>query len=131
MADPNTTDDLLPPLLRARETCWRMARATRAAFLVDAADYYAAVKAAMRNARESIFIAAWDFDGRTRLSPEHPEAPDELASFLGGLLERRASLRIRVLKWRMPFAGSWAGERQFAEYLICLAYQVARFCGRY
>lgn len=94
------------PLLRVGETCWSVCRANRLAFLIDGAQYFAAVKAAMENAKESIFIIAWDFDRRTRLSPD-AKGPDKdlsIGAFLHRLVTERPRLRVNILKWRMPFA---------------------------
>lgn len=95
-------------ILREGDTCWRKARADAAAFLVDGADYFAAVKAAMLSARRSIWVLAWTFDALTRMQPDKIErsgAP-ETADRLGLLLRRTAALNpaidVRVLCWNMP-----------------------------
>lgn len=92
------------PLLRPGDTCWRTASAERVAFLVDGAAYFRAVKAAMRKARESILIMAWDFHRGTRLEPENADSdcPDEIGALLNHLAAERPGLKIRVLKWGMP-----------------------------
>jgi phospholipase D1/2 len=92
------------PLLRPNDTCSRIALAERIAFLVDGAAYFRAVKAAMKNARESIIIVAWDFHTRTRLEPDRvaSDYPDEIGAFLNHLAAQRPGLDIRVLKWGMP-----------------------------
>jgi hypothetical protein len=55
------------PILRPGETVWRVARAGRAALLVDAANYFAALRRAFAAARHSIVIVGWDIDSRTPL----------------------------------------------------------------
>jgi phospholipase D1/2 len=50
--------------------CWRIAPASRAAFLIDASAYFAAFAQAVEQAQRSIFIMAWDIHSRTRLRPD-------------------------------------------------------------
>src|SRR4051812_44988074 len=92
------------PLLRPGDTCWRTAAVDRVAFLVDGAVYFRAVKAAMKKARESITVMAWDFHARTRLEPDRPDpdCPDEIGPLLNHLATQKPGLNIRVLKWGMP-----------------------------
>ncbi|WP_051340972.1 VTT domain-containing protein [Azospirillum halopraeferens] len=89
------------PLLVPGETCWRLERADRVAVLVDAEEYFAAAKEAMRRARRSILLAAWDVDTRVRLTPQDRRhgRPDRLGTFLNWLAATRPGLEIRVLKW--------------------------------
>ncbi len=92
-------------------TCWRVARADRAALLVDSAAYFAAALAAMRNARRSILLLGWGFDPRTRLQPDSTggeHAPDEIGSLLLSLAAERPTLDIRVLIWKsaLPISAS-------------------------
>lgn len=114
-------------ILREGDTCWTKARADAAAFLVDGADYFAAVKAAMLNARRSIWILAWTFDALTRLQPDKVErsgAP-ETADRLGLLLRRVSALNpaldVRVLCWNMPpviaAPGGFAATRAAAFFM--------------
>lgn len=105
---PRTTGGARP-LLRPGETCWRVERAGRVAFLIDNAACFAAAKAAMLKAERSILLLGWDFDPRTRLSPDAPgDWPDEIGPFLNALAARRPWLDIRVLIWDMPLAiGAW------------------------
>lgn len=95
-------------IIREGDTAWRANRADALAFLVDGADYFAAVKQSLLNARRTIWLLAWTFDALTRLQPDriersgHPETADRL-----GLLLRRAAalnpaLDIRILCWNMP-----------------------------
>jgi phosphatidylserine/phosphatidylglycerophosphate/cardiolipin synthase-like enzyme len=91
------------PLLRPADTCWQIPTAGRVGFVVDGAAYFRAAKAAMKKARQSIFLMAWDFHAKTRLEPDRPESgPDEIGAFLNHLAAQNPHLRIRVLKWGMP-----------------------------
>ena len=47
---------------------WRYVHASRARVIVDAADYFAIMQAAMLNARYRIFLIGWDFDTRIHLA---------------------------------------------------------------
>jgi phospholipase D1/2 len=101
-----------PALLVPGHTCWRVERAHRAAFIVDAADYFATVKAAMLKARHSIFLLGWDFDTRIALEmePADPTIPNHFGEFLDWLVKEQPGLRIHVLKW--DFSMIFALERE-------------------
>jgi phosphatidylserine/phosphatidylglycerophosphate/cardiolipin synthase-like enzyme len=53
-------------LLTPGQTCWRVAHADQFARLIDAADYFKHVKAAMLRAQHRIMLIGWDFDTRMR-----------------------------------------------------------------
>ena len=84
--------------------CWRVATATRVAFLVDAQAYFRAFAEAVERARSSVLVAGWDFNGGTRLwqGDRDGDAPPELAPFLAHVLRRRRSLHVHVLDWDFP-----------------------------
>ena len=80
--------------------CWRSARASRAALIVDAADYFAHAHAAMLRAQRQILLIGWDFDTRIVLKPEGDDgSPDKLGAFLSWLARNRPDLSIHILKW--------------------------------
>lgn len=89
------------PILRSGETCWRIERAGRFAVIIDAADYFAALREAMRRARHSVIMIGWEFDTRISLDPRRPRdgAPDRLGRFLSWLVRHRPELRIHLLQW--------------------------------
>jgi phosphatidylserine/phosphatidylglycerophosphate/cardiolipin synthase-like enzyme len=96
-------------VLRPGETCWRTARADRAAFLIDTEAYFAAVFDALKSARRSILLLGWGFDPRTRLFPDGydgPDDPDEVGRILIELARTRPELDVRLLIWRsaLPIA---------------------------
>ncbi|WP_448206405.1 VTT domain-containing protein [Azospirillum sp. sgz302134] len=95
--EPAPHDSLLVP----GRTCWRVERASRVGVIIDAEDYFALAKTAMRRARRSIYLTAWDFDARIRLTPQmrHPRRPDRLGNLLNWLAATRPDLTIHVLKW--------------------------------
>lgn len=62
-------------LLEPGETCWRIERAGRVAFLIDTLAYFDAVREALARARRSVTILGWGFDperGCSRMGPRSP-----------------------------------------------------------
>jgi hypothetical protein len=98
-------------LLRAGETCSRVARADRAALLVDMAIYFKAAKAAMSRATRSIHFLNWAFEQDTFFDPGPDCTGDEgdrFGNFLKGLTAANPALDIRILCWdsAMPVAAT-------------------------
>ncbi|WP_332764594.1 phospholipase D-like domain-containing protein [Phenylobacterium sp.] len=96
-------------ILRPGETCWRTARAGRAAFLIDTEAYFTAVYEALRKAKRSVLLVGWGFDPRARLFPDGydgPDDPDEVGRILVELAGARPELDIRLLIWKsaLPIA---------------------------
>jgi phosphatidylserine/phosphatidylglycerophosphate/cardiolipin synthase-like enzyme len=83
------------------ENVWRVERATRATVIVDAAEYFAAARAAMMAARHRIMLIGWDFDARIDLTPgiDSKDAPNRLGDFIIWLVNRRPGLEIFLLHW--------------------------------
>ncbi|MGH8808570.1 MAG: VTT domain-containing protein, partial [Noviherbaspirillum sp.] len=108
-----TDSPSLPGLLQPGRNCWRIERAHRFAMLVDAQAYFNAVRAAIRNARHSVFILSWDIDSRTWLVPEgaHDGYPEPLGDFLHAVVASRPDLHAYVLDW--DFAMLYALEREW------------------
>jgi phosphatidylserine/phosphatidylglycerophosphate/cardiolipin synthase-like enzyme len=88
-------------LLVPGRTCWRIERANRLTFIIDAADYFRLAKAAMLKAKHRIMLIGWDFDTRIKFEPEEQtlQGPNLLGEFLSWLPKHRPDLRIYVLKW--------------------------------
>ncbi|MCG7391536.1 phospholipase D-like domain-containing protein [Microvirga sp. ACRRW] len=88
------------PVLKPGSNCWRVVPADRAAALIDGADYFAQLEAALRKAQHSIMIIGWDFDGSIRLRPNmDAETSPPLGPLLRSLLEEKPDLEIRILVW--------------------------------
>jgi phosphatidylserine/phosphatidylglycerophosphate/cardiolipin synthase-like enzyme len=88
------------PLFQPGRNCWRVEKARRAAILVDGAPFFAALDSALRQARRSIFIVGWDFDGRIFLRPDAPEGSRiALGPLLRQLVDENPALEVRVLVW--------------------------------
>ena len=90
-------------LLRPGRNVWRVETAARAAVLVDAAAFFAAVRSACLKARRSILVIGWDIDSRTRLVGADGKASDghagEFAAFLAELVNERPNLEVHLLLW--------------------------------
>lgn len=97
---------------------WRIEKAARVAFLVDACAYFDALVDACERAERSIVFTGWDFNSRVRLrraaSPDGDEG-FELAAFLGQLLERKPTLEVFLLAW--DFSAIYARERELLPVL--------------
>ncbi|MBX7526544.1 phospholipase D-like domain-containing protein [Qipengyuania vesicularis] len=89
------------------ESVWLYAEVERAAVLIDAAEYFAAMHAAMLKAKHRIFLIGWDFDTRIHLAEGRhwwergwkDKYPARLGSFIGWLVRHRPTLEVRILKW--------------------------------
>jgi phosphatidylserine/phosphatidylglycerophosphate/cardiolipin synthase-like enzyme/uncharacterized membrane protein YdjX (TVP38/TMEM64 family) len=96
-AEPST-------LFTPGRNCAHVARAARAAPLVDAESYFGAFARAAENAQDSIIILGWDFDSRTPLDFDGPGPQPAvlLGDLLNDLVRRRPRLRVYVLIWDYP-----------------------------
>ena len=81
--------------------CWRVARADRAAVIVDASDYFRVAREAMLQAKSQIVLLGWDLDTRMALidGEEDGEAPIHLGPLISWLARKRPDLCIRILAW--------------------------------
>lgn len=102
-------------ILRPGSNVWRIERASRVAPLIDAAEFFRAVRESMLTAQNSIFLLGWDFHSRMRLVGESGEPEDrypaELAPFLSEIIKERPQLNVYLLLW--DFAILYAGEREW------------------
>ena len=55
------------PLHRPGQNCWRVEHSSFTAMIIDCANYYSAVHAAICKARKSVFVLGWDIDSRIEL----------------------------------------------------------------
>lgn len=87
-------------MLVAGQTCWRVERAGQFACVIDGADYFRHVKAAMLRAQHRIMLIGWDFDTRIVLERGTTTlpGPNQLGTFLYWLLWKRPKLDVYVLK---------------------------------
>jgi phospholipase D1/2 len=108
-------------ILRPGENVWRIEHVGRAAVIIDAANYFGAVRAALLKAERKAFIIGWDIHSRTRLVGPGGRAddgyPENFAEFLSALVERKPQLEISLLLW--DFAVLYAAEREpFPSYSL-------------
>ncbi|MDQ3074212.1 MAG: phospholipase D-like domain-containing protein [Pseudomonadota bacterium] len=89
----------LQPIVAQGRNCWRIARADKAAVIVDAADYYRIIAAAMELAQKRIFIVGWDFDTRIALAPDTHGKGETLGRFFLRLAREKPERQIDILKW--------------------------------
>lgn len=102
-------------LVDPSRTCWRVERADRFASIIDAADYFRHVKAAMLRAQHRIMLIAWDLDARTTFERGEKTlpGPNQLGVFLYWMLWKRPDLEVYLLKSNLRllpvFDGIWYG----------------------
>jgi phospholipase D1/2 len=99
-------------ILKEGKNCWRIRKATKVAFLVDAAAYFDAFARAAARAKASILIVGWDIDSRIRLFPEEERdgMPSRLWKFMNAMVKNRENLNVYILEW--DFAVLYAFERE-------------------
>src|SRR5690606_21768337 len=89
-------------ILRPGANCWRIARAPRAAVLVDGEAYFRRLEQVLKRATRSILLVGWDFDASIRLTPDRPDGRSvALGDLLRGLVGERPELEIRILVWSL------------------------------
>ena len=97
------------------DTVWRRCEARRVAVLNDAAAYFSALREALLEAEDLVYILGWDIHSETRLVGASGRAddglPEQLGPFLRALVQRRPGLRINILVW--DFVSFYASEREW------------------
>lgn len=102
-------------VLTEGQTCWRVARADQFACVIDAADYFKQVKAAMLRAQHRIMLIGWDFDARMTFErgAKTVSGPNQLGPLLYWMLRKRPALEVYLLKSNLrllpAFDGIWFG----------------------
>lgn len=88
-------------MVKPGRNCWQIARADRAAVIVDACDYYRIVRQAMLNAEHRILLIGWDFDARIQLerTDDGSHTGETLGQFLLDLAKAKPDIAIDILKW--------------------------------
>lgn len=81
--------------------CWRVARAHRAALIVDGCDYFRLVRLAMLKADKHIMLIGWDIDTRVSLDdpPGKGEPPVKIGALISWIAKHRPDLQIYILAW--------------------------------
>jgi phosphatidylserine/phosphatidylglycerophosphate/cardiolipin synthase-like enzyme len=102
-------------LLTPGQTCWRVAQAGQFACIIDAADYFKHVKAAMLRAQHRIMLIGWDLDVRMTFERggRTLPGPNRLGSLLHWLVWKRPALEVYLLKSNLrllpAFDDIWVG----------------------
>lgn len=88
-------------ILDPGRNCWKVEKAERVSFLVDADAYFSAFRESAKLARSRILICGWDIDSRTAFRREGSDDsyPLQLGDFLNALAEERSELQIYILVW--------------------------------
>jgi phosphatidylserine/phosphatidylglycerophosphate/cardiolipin synthase-like enzyme len=88
-------------MFEAGRNCWQVADADRLAIIIDAEDYFAAVRQALLQAERRIMLIGWDFDTRIGLHAKErlPGEPETLGDFIMWLVERTPTLEVYLLRW--------------------------------
>lgn len=98
---------------------WRVENACRARMLVDAAEYFGVLRAAMLKARRSLIVVGWDIDSRMRFVGPDGEAddgyPESVGDFLTTLAREKPELEIKLLLW--DYSVIYATERELLPAL--------------
>lgn len=100
-------------ILSEGQNCWRVARAERAAFIVDGESYFRAVREAICRAQRSIYIVGWDVHNELQLirSEEDDGFPATLGELLDAVARDRSDLEVYILEW--DFSMIYVMERDF------------------
>ena len=98
-------------LFKSGRNVYKLAHASRASFLIDAAAFFRAFAEAAAKAERQIFIVGWDTDSRVEL-PCPPgleelglNAGDTVAlgDFIAGLVKLKPDLHVNILSWDFSF----------------------------
>lgn len=101
-------------ILKTEKNCWRVERADKLRFIIDAADYFRILRETLKNARKSIYLLCWDIDSRIELVRDEDNNgdgyPTRLGEFLDFLVKQRPDLEIYILDW--DFAVLYTFDRE-------------------
>ncbi len=98
-------------IIRQGDNCWRREDASRVAFAIDGQAYFRAVREALLQATETVFILGWDIHSELLLEREGGQ--DDHPRQLGPLLDyiaRERGVQVYVLSW--DFAMIYLLERE-------------------
>ncbi|MDR4513672.1 VTT domain-containing protein [Nitrosomonas sp.] len=106
-------------LLKTGRNCWRIEQVDRLSFLIDGAAYFAALRAAMKKARHTIYILSWDINSQLKLVRDTGDDgyPEKLGEFLDALTKKKRNLNIYILNWDFAMIYS-VGREWFPIYQL-------------
>lgn len=101
-------------LFQPGKNCWRLAHADRVALLIDGENFFSALHAAMRQARQSIIIVGWDVHSELQLlrNGNEEKYPVTLGKFLNYLAKKHKDLYIYLLRWDFAMRASGGYARR-------------------
>jgi hypothetical protein len=103
-------------ILQAGRNCWRIAGASRLAFLIDGACYFQHLHEVLQRAERSVLIVGWDIDSRLHLVRE-PAADRAAPAPLGPLIDSLARRQSKGRCQRPALSGDSA--LGLSEFLPC------------
>lgn len=103
MKSSNTTSSIF----QAGDNCWRVDRAEKMALIVDAADYFHALRKTILSVERELLFIGWDFDFEIEMLPGESDSdglaadgfPNQLGALLEAAVERAPDLHVYLLKW--------------------------------
>lgn len=101
-------------VLKKDKNCYRIEHANRLSFLIDGADYFYALRQALKNAQHSVYILSWDINSELKLvrdEKQQDDYPEHLGDFLNALAAEKENLHIHILNW--DFAMIYAPDREW------------------
>ncbi|MFX0540472.1 phospholipase D-like domain-containing protein [Roseovarius sp. S4756] len=107
MNSANVEQKRIGSVFRPGQNCWRVAEAERIALIVDAADYFRALRKVFLAAQQEILLIGWDFDFEIEMLPGESDSegnapdgfPNQLGAFLEAVVDRSPDLHVYILKW--------------------------------
>jgi phospholipase D1/2 len=115
---PQMTSMSKESILNEGRNCWRIRKAKRLSFLIDADAYFRALISAVDQAEKAVYISGWDIDSRVRLirSSEKKESPEvSLGPYLNEKAMETPGLNIYILCW--DFSVIYTLEREWLQSL--------------
>lgn len=118
MPNSNDAPSLTDAVMARGETCSTVARADRAALMVDGQEYFGALRNAMLQARRTIVMVGWDLDSQMDMAPHLHDGsgadadgiPTRLKPLLEFLVGRNPELEVWLLLW--DFTPLFVRERE-------------------
>jgi phospholipase D1/2 len=94
----------MPRVLDPGRNCWRLAKASRFALLIDGSNYYQTLAQCLEQARRTVVIVGWDLDSRVRLGPAGGEEQliPPLSEFFPAVAAQNPDLNIFISSWHFP-----------------------------
>ena len=87
-------------ILKEGINCWRIARASRIAFLIDGASYFDALRDTICRAKETILVLGWDIgDNATLRGEEQPASENQFVELISSCVQKQSALNVYLLNW--------------------------------